>query len=227
VKRHLGVLDGLRGTAAISVVIFHFSELSIGLENPDGLWLRHAYLAVDFFFCLSGYVIGFAYDDRRDRMNISQFLSARLIRLHPMVVAGLLLGLASFMLDPFSASNEAFPWMELQVAPIWKLVANSIGGVFMLPTWSLPNRFGSYFSLNSPAWSLMWEYVASVAFALLLWRMKRSWLIALVIVGAVGLGVSAFSAKVISLGFGWGQAIYGLVRITSVNDNLNSPLMTN
>lgn len=210
-KGHLRVLDGLRGTAAISVVIFHFQ--SVGNADPDGLWPRHAYLAVDFFFCLSGYVIGYAYDDRRGHMSVTAFMRARLIRLHPMVVAGLLLGLASYCLDPFSGSDPAHPWMQPQSAPFWKIAANAVGGLTLLPTWPLPNRFGAFFSLNTPEWSLMWEYVASGAFALLLWPMKRRRLIGLVALAAVALILSAYRLNGFG-GFRWGEASYGLIRLT-------------
>lgn len=47
---------------------------------------------MDFFFALSGFVIGYAYDDRWATMSTRQFFVARLIRLHPLVVAGAVLG---------------------------------------------------------------------------------------------------------------------------------------
>lgn len=207
------VLDGLRGTAAICVVVFHLSQPAFGNDAPDALWLRHAYLAVDFFFCLSGFVIGYAYDERYGRMSVAALLRARLVRLHPMVVAGLLLGLLSYCLDPFNSSNAAHPWMQPQVAPLWKIIANAVGGLTLLPTWPLPNRFGAFFSLNSPAWSLMWEYFASGVFALVLWRMSRTRLLAIVALAAGALGLSAFHLNGLSAGFAWGSGKYGLVRI--------------
>lgn len=61
-KSHLQVLDGLRGTAALSVLLFRITEITSAdaAHNP----LRHAHLAVDFFFALSGFVLGHAYDAR-------------------------------------------------------------------------------------------------------------------------------------------------------------------
>jgi peptidoglycan/LPS O-acetylase OafA/YrhL len=213
-KQHLPVLDGLRGIAAISVVIFHFQELSVGANNPDGFWLRHAYLAVDFFFCLSGYVIGYAYDDRRDRMTIRAFIAARLIRLHPMVIFGVALGLFSYLFDPFNHSGHPQAGLESQQAHGWMLAASTLGEMLMLPTWPLPNRFGSYFSLNVPSWSLMWEYLASLTFALVLWRVRRGFLWLVVGIAAVALGIASFKADNLSLGFGWGQSLYGLFRVS-------------
>jgi peptidoglycan/LPS O-acetylase OafA/YrhL len=212
-RSHLLVLDGLRGTAAICVVVFHLCQPAFGNDAPDAFWLRHAYLAVDFFFCLSGFVLGYAYDERYGRVSVAAFLRARLIRLHPMAVVGLLLGLLSYCLDPFSGSNPAHPWMQPQVAPAWKIVADATGGLLMLPAWPLPNRFGSLFSLNSPAWSLMWEYFASLTFALVLWRTPRTRLQVLVAVAAVAIGCSALHLNGLSAGYAWGGGQYGLARI--------------
>ena len=61
-KQHFEILDGLRGLAAVVVVIFHFMEIAITDYNKN--FISHGYLAVDFFFCLSGFVITYAYDNR-------------------------------------------------------------------------------------------------------------------------------------------------------------------
>lgn len=81
-KPHYPILDGLRGVAALIVVGFHLAEpLASGhLDNV----VNHGYLAVDFFFLLSGYVMGYAYDDRWDRFTIGGFLRRRFERLHPL-----------------------------------------------------------------------------------------------------------------------------------------------
>lgn len=83
-KRHFLALDGLRGVAALAVVTFHFMEILIG--NYSKLWIGHGWLAVDFFFCLSGFVMGYAYDHRLERMGLWAFLKVRLTRLHPLVI---------------------------------------------------------------------------------------------------------------------------------------------
>jgi peptidoglycan/LPS O-acetylase OafA/YrhL len=68
-KEHFEVLDGLRGSAAFLIVIFHLFNYSFGWDTPLSL-VRHAYLAVDFFFGLSGFVVAYAYDDRWTKMSI-------------------------------------------------------------------------------------------------------------------------------------------------------------
>jgi peptidoglycan/LPS O-acetylase OafA/YrhL len=211
-KPHLVALDGLRGTAAISILIFHFQLPTFDPAHPSSQWLLHAYLAVDFFFCLSGYVIGYAYDDRRGQMRPSQFLTARLIRLHPLVLIGVVLGLLTYVFDPFSTVAWPLSRPETQTAPFWKLATCALAGLLMIPSWGLPNRAGAYFSLNVPCWSLMWEYLANVAYAFALWRMKRPTLLLLVALGAVAILVSAFHGGSLVFGSSWGQMQYALVR---------------
>lgn len=200
-KQHLAVLDGFRGVAALSVVIFHLAELT---DDPSKIIFGHAYLAVDLFFCLSGYVLGYAYDDRQGRMRIRDFLTARAIRLHPLVVIGLLLGLASYVLDPFA---------KAQVAPAWMIAASTIGGLLLIPTWPLPERWNTYLSLNSPSWTLMFEYLASIAFALLLWRMDRRVLAGVTAIAAGALIFAASRNGNLSTGWAWDTIHYGFARM--------------
>ena len=105
-KPHYHILDGLRGVAALTVIGYHI------FEAYDCRHINHGYLAVDFFFILSGFVIGYAYDDRwtkgrsnkggkgskgsKGGMTLWEFFKRRLIRLHPMVVLGALTGGAMF-----------------------------------------------------------------------------------------------------------------------------------
>lgn len=85
-KPHYQILDGLRGVAAIIVVMFHLAE-PLATSHLDNV-VNHGYLAVDFFFLLSGYVIGYAYDDRWDKLTVGAFLRRRFERLQPLVVLG-------------------------------------------------------------------------------------------------------------------------------------------
>lgn len=100
-KPHYEILDGLRGTAALLVLVYHIFE---GLAFAAGVdtisFMNHGYLAVDFFFILSGYVIGYAYDDRlASGMTAGQFIKRRLIRLHPMIIMGGLVGAAAYFVQ--------------------------------------------------------------------------------------------------------------------------------
>ena len=77
-KPHYELLDGLRGIAALLVIWYHIFE---GFAtSPIDQRFNHGYLAVDFFFILSGFVVGYAYDDRwKTTMNTKDFFKRRLI----------------------------------------------------------------------------------------------------------------------------------------------------
>src|ERR1700760_4114451 len=141
-KPHFAVLDGMRGIAAICVVIFHFSEMVIW--DYSKLWIGHGFLAVDFFFCLSGFVLGYAYDDRIEKMGLGSFLKARLIRLQPMVILGAVLGLLAFYINPFGITPGYGP------ASMALIFAASI---FLIPYGAMQERSYNLFSLNAPSWS--------------------------------------------------------------------------
>src|SRR6476661_6703798 len=114
------------------------------------------FLAVDFFFCLSGFVIGYAYDNRIRKMGVGEFFKSRLIRLHPLVVLGSVLGLFGFLLDPF-ASPVAYS--------AGKLLLLFVCSVLLLPFPVMEDRAFNLFGLNAPSWSLFWEYVANIFYA--------------------------------------------------------------
>ena len=64
-KPHYALLDGLRGVAALLVVWYHvFEGFQFAGNKPIIDFINHGYLAVDFFFILSGFVVGYAYDNR-------------------------------------------------------------------------------------------------------------------------------------------------------------------
>ena len=157
-KPRYEILDGLRGVAALMVVAFHLLETYS--KGPSEQIINHGYLAVDFFFVLSGFVIGYAYDDRWGKMSIGTFFKRRLVRLHPMVVAGTLIGAALFFF-----AGTAFPkTMEVEG---WKFALCLVMGLLMIPCgMGLDIRgWGETNSFNGPNWSLTYEYIANVLYA--------------------------------------------------------------
>ena len=162
-KQHFEVLDGLRGSAAFLIVIFHVFNYSFGFHGPWAL-VKHAYLAVDFFFALSGFVVAYAYDDRWRRMSVLQFFRIRLIRLHPLVLIGATLGLLGYLFDPFSkAINHTNPAI---------LLLAYVTSLLLLPSPAVGGRHNESQALNGPAWSLMQEYLGNIAYALILRRLR-------------------------------------------------------
>jgi peptidoglycan/LPS O-acetylase OafA/YrhL len=120
-KNHYVVLDGLRGVASLMVLAFHSLE-PFSHGDATKQIINHGYLAVDFFFMLSGFVISYAYDDRWGRMTQWGFYKRRLIRLQPMVIMGSLIGGALFYLQ----KGSAFPLIA--TTPIWKMYASAMIG---------------------------------------------------------------------------------------------------
>lgn len=177
-KQHFLVLDGLRGIAALAVVLFHFMEWII--IDPRNNFIGHGFLAVDFFFCLSGFVMAYAYDEKIKFIGLRRFLLTRLIRLHPLVIVGSILGLIGFLWGPFN-DDTMYSFQET-----FQLFVCSI---LMIPYPALPSRSFNLFSLNAPAWSLFWEYVASLAYGFWLWRLHhKKLLFALLLLFAACLG---------------------------------------
>jgi peptidoglycan/LPS O-acetylase OafA/YrhL len=182
-KKHFAILDGLRGVAALAVVVFHFMEWVFPDVSKN--FIGHGFLAVDFFFCLSGFVIGYAYDDRIRQIGAGAFFKSRFIRLHPLVVLGSVLGLLGFLLDPF-ASSLAYD--------TGKLALLFIGSLFLIPLPMMEERFFNLFAFNAPAWSLFWEYVANVFYAFVLYKVGRRSLAVLTILAAAGICLVSYRA---------------------------------
>ncbi len=177
-KPRYEILDGLRGVAALLVVAFHLFETYSG--GPLTQIINHGYLAVDFFFVLSGFVIGYAYDDRWGKMTLKDFFKRRLVRLHPMVIMGSVIGLLLFYLS----DSAAFPLINQ--TPWYILVGIFILCCFMIPsTPSMDIRgWGELNSINGPSWSLMFEYIANIMYALFIRKLPRTILAILVILFA-------------------------------------------
>src|SRR3984957_11625577 len=123
-KPRYEILDGLRGVAAMIVVAFHIFEAHA--TSPVTQKINHGYLAVDFFFLLSGFVVGYAYDDRWGRMTIKDFIKIRLVRLHPLVILGVAIGAIAFWFDPYT--NGA------QHTSLLKLIGVMLIGFSLLPS---------------------------------------------------------------------------------------------
>lgn len=175
-KPRYEILDGLRGVAALTVVLFHILEAYA--HSPLDQVINHGYLAVDFFFALSGYVIGYAYDDRwGSGMSVSAFFRRRLIRLQPMVVMGSVIGLLLF----YFAASPICPAVA-QTTPL-TLGILFLMSIFLLPTPpSLDGKgWGETYSLNGPMWSLMFEYIANILYATVVRRFPV-WLLGLFVI---------------------------------------------
>lgn len=216
-KPHYELLDGMRGVAAILVIWYHIYECFFYSDGTQYNPFMHGYLGVDFFFVLSGFVIGYAYDDRWNKMGLKDFFKRRLIRLHPMVIMGVIIGVVMFCIQ------GATKW-DGSPSPIsWVMIAMLLT-MFMIPAYpGVPHEVrgnGEMFPLNGPNWSLFFEYLANIAYALVLRKLSNNALKVLVALSAVGLVTYAVAdlPGYGSLGVGWSLGDYnfigGLLRVT-------------
>lgn len=203
-KPHYEILDGLRGVAALLVVFYHIFE---GLSFAEGgtliTTINHGYLAVDFFFILSGFVIGYAYDDRLGKtMTLGNFFKRRLIRLHPMIIMGAVLGVIFYCLQ------GCVKWDGTHVATSMIMLA-LLCALFFIPAtpgagYDIRGN-GEMFPLNGPSWSLFFEYIGNILYAVFIHRLSNKALTALVFL--LGIGLAWFALFDVAgygmIGVGW------------------------
>ncbi|MBR5068475.1 MAG: acyltransferase [Bacteroidales bacterium] len=187
-KPRYEILDGLRGVAAIFVVIFHLFET----YSPDVVQqiVNHGYLAVDFFFVLSGFVIGYAYDERlaSDKMSVKDFLKRRLVRLHPLVCFGALIG---FLLFYFGGGPE----FEMMADTKWyQLLLLLVIAFTMIPVSKGMDVRGwsETYPLNGATWTLMLEYIANILYVFIIRHLGKV---------ALGICVALFAILTLTLTF--------------------------
>ncbi len=206
-KPHYELLDGLRGAVALMVLWYHVFEGFAFAQGTGIETFNHGHIGVDFFFMLSGFVISYAYDDRWKAasptpLTIWAFFKRRLIRLHPMLVIGAVIGMATFFLQ------GGVTWQG-NVTPLSWVAVSLILTIFFVPAYAGAGYEirgnGEMFPLNGPAWSLFFEYIGNILYALFIRRLSNRLLTCLVLV--TGVLWTWFSVTDMSgydcLGVGW------------------------
>ena len=164
VEKHpeLRALTGARGIAAWFVVLYHIRGAIAGLPPFTLAIFAKGYLAVDFFFLLSGFVIWLTWHDRLRRRGTLAFLRKRIARVWPLhlVTLGCGVALGMLLLVTGRADPIAFPFAELPIH------------ILLLQEWGLSDRL----SWNVPAWSISAEAAAYLLFSILFSRLDwRRW----------------------------------------------------
>jgi peptidoglycan/LPS O-acetylase OafA/YrhL len=187
-------LDGVRGVAAWLVAVFHLQQL----WHRDGI---AGYLAVDLFFGLSGFVLALTYEERLERgMGVAAFAGRRLLRLVPLYLVGLMLGIASLA------------WRRWLGGP-GEAAVGDLGCAVAFGAAMLPDPCSAdLFPLNGPAWSLFLELAVNLLFAAALWRLPTRALAALVTAAGVALVLSIGAPEYANVGWAWHNLGAGAIR---------------
>jgi len=203
VQSRYGTLDALRGIAALGVVVFHLGQMELAPEV-----LPHGYLAVDFFFVLSGFIVAHAYEKAlRGPLTFWSFALRRAIRLYPLAVLGVVFGTALLLLKwcLYPGKVDALPVILLSSA------VNSL---------LLPMPFGGevshhvLFPGNGPLWSLFFELVVNLAWGACGVRLRTGALLVIVIAAGVGVAGLSWQAGTANLGFDTATAFAGAARVS-------------
>ena len=199
-------LDGLRGFAALAVVVCHFSMGMTVAGDMDSSLLPGAYLAVDFFM-LSGFVIAHAYEQRLlGALRFFEFMKIRLIRLYPLYF--LAIALPIIVITGQSFLHLPHDNYLHNVIPSYLL------HLLLLPTPPIFSPIDSnVFPLDGPTWSLSVEMGINVIYALCCPFLSLRRLIMVSVLSAFCLGAVSYHYVDLNTGWEWHGYIGGWARV--------------
>lgn len=180
-------LDSWRGICACLVAIYHAPIYSHIFFVP---LIRNAWLFVDFFFVLSGFVLSHAYAHKLETAReASDFLIRRFGRLWPLhaATASVLIGYELLRIAANLLLGHAPTTVALAREPITgtlSIIANAL----LLNSMGVQQWFAGKFEWNYPSWSISVEFYTCVLFALIsaaMGKRKNTVFLALAILAAV------------------------------------------
>jgi peptidoglycan/LPS O-acetylase OafA/YrhL len=181
-RAELRALTSVRGIAAWWVVLYHLRGALAALHPAVEAALAEGYLAVDFFFLLSGFVLALSHGERLRSGGMAvvpDFLRRRIARIWPL--HAVMLGFAVILLLVLRVSGRAAPEFPLAELPAHLLLVQAWG-------------FADPLRWNDPAWSISCELAAYLLFPL--WVMAIDWRrrATPVLLGAIGTLLLALDA---------------------------------
>lgn len=200
-RRAYQTLDGLRGVGAFLVVMRHVPDFFGPVRVPE------SYLAVDLFYLVSGFVVAHAYAERLKAGGFFwTFVKTRIIRLYPLYIVGLLLGVAAAV--SAILGNPPGGWANWS----WPTLAEAIlAGLIMFPQFPGLSANGS--TLDGPTWTLLPELIANFFYAALIRFMTIPVLIAIMAVSGAGLVYGEFHFGTLDIGYGGTDQWAALARV--------------
>ncbi|MGA9658598.1 MAG: acyltransferase [Asticcacaulis sp.] len=158
-NKEIRALTGLRGIAAVYVVMFHANGL-----HPFPEWVRpfikHGYIAVDLFFLLSGFVMAMTYaglfQQGFDLKNFKRFLLLRLARIYPLYLLMTLITavtITTVLSDTYRFGDDvlrALPY-NITMTHVWGLAY-----AIVPPSWSISTEWAAYLLFPVFIWLARW-----------------------------------------------------------------------
>jgi peptidoglycan/LPS O-acetylase OafA/YrhL len=187
-------MDGARGVAAATVMVYHIAA-AFGWPSV----IPGSFLAVDMFFLMSGFVVAFSYEKRlrSGAMSFGRFVKVRAIRLAPLYFAACGLGMLFFLGKIAVGQPDAPAILEVATATGLNLL--------FLPAPPIESLGSGMFPFAPAAWSLAFEMWGCVAYALIIPRLGTRGVAALSLTGLVALAILAFGFGTTDMGWGLGN----------------------
>lgn len=185
---YFSVLDGIRGIAAILVLIRH-TTIFFGVEYPE------SFLAVDLFFVLSGVVIANSYEQQLlNGLERRQFVWLRIIRIFPLYILGTLLGVAAVLGGrPFEGNMSSAIALSFVLLPY---IAST-----------------ALFPFNNVSWSLFFEIIANFSYALFVRFLTGPVLFLIMVGSAAGMAMIGVSCSDLDVGWNHKTFLGGFCRV--------------
>jgi len=163
-KDRVEQLDGLRGIFSILVIAHHHNAFKDSVFY-NNFFVINSSLFVDFFFVLSGFVIAMNYIGRiRTSGDFVIFMKKRFVRLYPLLFyTEVVFILANLAGEESSMKNAGNLGMEYYLSTALDTLT------FMGST----PVFGSWMSINYPAWSISAEMVSYLFFGIVILLFPR------------------------------------------------------
>lgn len=155
-KKYIYSVNGLRGIASMGVLLSYPIESYYPKELMLGFFC-HSFLFVDFFYLLTSFILGYAYDNYKNTLSFTQLIKRRLIRFEPMIVLSNFIGV---MISRYLYAHS-INYINFDKISTKTLVLNFILSIFNIPIPPYlrycPSR--SMFSIIQQQWSLVYEYI--------------------------------------------------------------------
>jgi len=185
-RRAYQTLDGLRGVGAFVVVMRHVPYLFGPVRVPE------SFLAVDLFYLVSGFVVAHAYGERLKAGGFfKDFVKTRLIRLYPLYLFGLMVGILPATYDVIT---DPHGWWTLH-----KLIEAIVLGLFMAPM--MPGLQATGTALDGPIWTLVPELIANFTYAAIVRHLRPLVLAAILIVCGAAVAYGEMRFKTLDIGY--------------------------